>query len=115
MKFLVDNWALLVALVAVLVVSGISIYTFFKKPTSEQLKCVKEWLLFAVTEAEKKLGSGTGQLKLRLVYDMFVEKFPHVSDIITFDTFSTLVDEALEKMKNMLDNNAAALNYVYKR
>ena len=112
MKFFIDNWMLLVALVAVLVSTGISIYSFYKKPTTEQLQSVKEWLLFAVTEAEKKLGGGTGQLKLRFVYDMFVEKFPYTSDLISFETFSDLVDEALERMKAMLETNKAVETYV---
>ena len=112
MKFFIDNWMLLVAIVAVLVSTGISIYGFYKKPTTEQLESVKEWLLFAVTEAEKKLGGGTGQLKLRFVYDMFVEKFPYTSDIISFEVFSGLVDEALERMKAMLETNKAVETYV---
>ena len=56
-------------------------------PTNEQLKKVKEWLLWAVAEAEKELGSGTGQLKLRYVYDMFIVKFPSLAKIISFETF----------------------------
>lgn len=112
MKFFIDNWFLLVAVVAVLVSSGLTIYSFYKKPTTEQLQSVKEWLLFAVTEAEKKLGGGTGQLKLRFVYDMFIEKFPHTSCLISFEVFSGLVDEALERMKSMLETNKAVETYV---
>lgn len=112
MKFFIDNWMLLVALVAVLVSTGISIYSFYKKPTTEQLESVKEWLLFAVTEAERYLGGGTGQLKLRFVYDMFIQKFPHTSCLISFEMFSGLVDEALERMKSMLATNKAVETYV---
>lgn len=112
MKFLIDNWFLLVALLAVLTSAGVSIYCFYKKPTSEQLQSIKEWLLYAVTEAERYLGGGTGQLKLRFVYDMFVEKFPHTSCLISFETFSGLVDEALEKMRSMLATNKAVETYV---
>lgn len=112
MEFLVQNWYMIIAAVAVVAIGGYSIYVFVKKPTSAQLQCVKEWLLWAVTEAEKNLGSGTGQLKLRYVYDMFVEKFGYLADIITFDMVSLMVDEALEKMKGMLEVNPAVQNYV---
>lgn len=112
MKFFIDNWFLLVAVVAVLVSSGLTIYSFYKKPTTEKIESVKEWLLFAVTEAEKKLGGGTGQLKLRFVYDMFIQKFPHTSCLISFEMFSGLVDEALERMKAMLETNKAVETYV---
>ena len=112
MEFLAQYWYLIVAAVAVVAVGGYSIYIFIKKPTSEKFKKVTEWLLWAVTEAEKELGSGTGQLKLRYVYDMFVDKFRILSRIIPFATFSRLVDDALDKMKEMLEKNPAVQNYV---
>ena len=112
MKVLVENWYLIVAAAAVLSIAGYSIYAFVKRPTSTQIQSVKEWLLYAVTEAEKALGSGTGQLKLRYVYNMFIDKFPYLSEIITFDMFSGLVDEALADMKHLLETNKAVQNYV---
>lgn len=68
---------------------------------------VREWLLYAVTKAEKELGAGTGKLKLRYVYDMFVARFEWLAKVITFDMFSMMVDEALEQMRTMLDSNEA--------
>ena len=115
MKFIVENWYLILAAGAIVAVAGVGIYTFLKKPTSEQLQAVKEWLLYAVIEAEKKLGGGTGQVKLRYVYDMFVGKFGFLADIISFETFSGLVDEALEKMREMLKNNEAVNTYVTRK
>ena len=112
MSYLVENWYLLLAAVAVVSVAGVGIYTFIKKPTSEQLEAVREWLLFAVTEAEKKLGSGTGEIKLRYVYDMFVGKFGFLAELISFELFAEMVDEALEKMRDMLDDNKAVSAYV---
>jgi hypothetical protein len=103
---------MIIAAVAVVAIGGYSIYVFVKKPTSAQLKCVKEWLLWAVTEAERQFGSGTGQLKLRFVYNMFIERFDYLADIITFDMVSALVDEALEKMKSILETNKAVETYV---
>ena len=65
-----------------------------------------------MTEAEKELGSGTGQLKLRQVYDLFVQRFPAVAAVISFDTFSGWVDEALEQMREMLEQNQNVQKYV---
>ena len=70
------------------------------------------WLLYAVTLAEKDLGGGTGKIKLRKVYDMFVEKYPVVSFLVSFDTFSKWVDVALDKMNEMLKENQALKAYV---
>ena len=65
----------------------------------------KNWLVWAVSEAEKVLGSGTGQLKLRYVYDMAVLRFPIVAKIIPFKLFSGMVDAALKVMNDMIKNN----------
>lgn len=112
MKMLIENWYLIIAAVAVLAIGGYGIYVFVKRPTSAQIQSIKEWLLYAVTEAEKAFGSGTGQLKLRYVYNMFIDKFPYLSEVITFDMFSGLVDEALENMRHLLETNKAVKNYV---
>jgi hypothetical protein len=67
----------------------------------------KEWLVWAVAEAEKMLGSGTGQLKLRYVYDAAVIRFPILSKLIPFSIFSKMVDSALDVMNDMIANNAS--------
>lgn len=64
-----------------------------------------EWLKYAVAQAEAKLGSGTGQLKLRKVYDMFIEKYPAFSAIVPFPIFSKMVDVALEWLSIQLESN----------
>lgn len=107
MEAMIQNWPILVALLAVAVAVGAAAYRFVKLPTEQQLAKVREWLLFAVTEAEKALGGGTGKLKLRYVYDMFVAKFPWLVKAVSFDLFSSLVDDALEEMRGMLASNKA--------
>lgn len=76
---------------------------------------VKEWLIWACIEAKKALQSGTGQLKLRQVYDMFcaVPAFTWVAKVISFETFSDLVSDALVEVKEMLVNNKVLAEYVY--
>ncbi len=111
MDKVVSNWYMIVGALALVMLCITMILDFFKLPTKEQRRKVKEWLLFAVTEAEKELGSGTGQLKLRKVYDMFCTRFPAVAQAVSFDTFCMWVDEALEKMKEMLRENEAVRTY----
>ena len=74
---------------------------------------VKNWLLWAVINAESEFGSGTGKLKLAMVYDMFIEKFPKLQAIIPYNVFSKLVDTALEHMRELLKNDKI-LSYVNK-
>ena len=65
----------------------------------------KNWLVWAVSEAEAIFGSKTGKLKLRYVYDLAVERFPMIAKFIPFALFSKLVDGALDVMRDMIENN----------
>ena len=66
---------------------------------------VQDWLVYAVTLAEKMYGGGTGKLKLREVYNNFIKTFPHFSALISFETFSEWVDIALKQMRRMIETN----------
>lgn len=112
MTFLIENWFIGVAIIAILAVTGFALYMFIKKPTNEQLEKVKQWLLYAVISAEKELGSKTGRVKLSLVYGNFVAHFKWLSMIVSFEMFSELVGEALEEMRKMLETNQAVKNLV---
>ena len=75
-------------------------------------KSVKQWLVLAVAEAEKALGSGVGELKLREVYQKFVSLYPILAKLITCERFAKWVDKALEQMKTLLENNEKVAEYV---
>lgn len=88
------------------------IYSFTTMPKADQLVAVKEWLLWAVAEAEKLYGTGTGVLKLRYVYDMFLARFGALETLIPFDEFSKMVDEALDGFRDLLKTNEKVNTYV---
>ena len=110
--FIMNNWLTIILSIAALAVFVVKVVQFVRSPSDKQIENLKEWLKLAVIEAEAALGSGTGQLKLRDVYDMAVEKFPWVGEFITFETFSTWVDEALEWMNSQLESNENVKAYV---
>lgn len=112
MEFIIENWPVIVAVIAVVAVAAVAVARFVGLPTDAQLSKVREWLLWAVTEAEKDLGGGTGKLKLRQVYDLFVTRFPWLAKLVSFELFSDMVDEALEQMREMLDTNEAVKEFV---
>lgn len=64
----------------------------------------------AVAEAERRLGSETGQMKLSVVYSTFVKTFPWLAKIISFDLFADLVDEALENLSEILQGDVTKEN-----
>ena len=112
MEFISENLAFIVLIIAAIVVGVVFAIRFFKSSKEEQMKEIREWLIDATTIAEKELGGGTGQLKLRQVYDMFVSKFTWMAKVISFDKFSELVDEALCDMNKLLQTNTAVSAFV---
>lgn len=88
------------------------VITFLRMGQQQQMKMISEWLLLAVVQAEKELGNGTGEIKLRYVYDKFIQKFGKMAMIISFEQFSSMVDVALDKMRDMLSSNTQLVNYV---
>lgn len=99
-------------LIVLVVCLSIYVFKFLKSPTEAQIRMVKEWLLWCVIECEKALGAGTGAAKLRMAYDLFIAKFPQISQMITFEQFSLWVDEALETMRHLLKTNLDLAAYV---
>ena len=106
------NVQIIVALVIVAIALVCGIVWFIKLPREKKIANIKEWLKYAVVEAERELGSGTGQLKLRMVYDMAVKQFPFIIRLIPFNTFSKWVDKALDWMRDQLAENKAIKEYV---
>lgn len=101
------DWVLIAAAVVVIGMCLYVLWEFSRKPREEQIAQLRKWLLYAVTCAEAELGSGTGKMKLVLVYDWFVERFPWMAKVVSFDYFSELVDDALAEMREMLATNKA--------
>lgn len=96
-EFFIENYTYFIAIA--IIAFGL-IWIAVKRP-----KQIKQWLINACAEAEIYFGSGTGQIKLREVYDAFISRFPIVALVISFNTFSGWVDTALEELKAMLEEN----------
>lgn len=109
-----DNIIIAIGIIAIVGAAAYALYYFMNLSKDKQIQMVKEWLLLAVVEAEKALGSGTGQVKLRYVYDLFLSKFKYLSLVISFSQFSMLVDEALDTMRDMISNNKQVEQYINK-
>lgn len=104
-------WVIFAGIICAVMVA-LAVYVFFKKPRAEQLEKLKEWLLWAVIEAEKEFGKETGAVKLRYVYNLFVITFPWLEKIISFEKFKLLVTEALERMEKLLTENPKIKEYI---
>lgn len=92
--------------VVLLVLGGYLIYIAKTQP-----KRVKEWLINACAIAEQFYGAGTGKLKLRKVWAMFIEQFPILSNFVSFERFSGWVEEALAAFKYWIEKNPQAAEF----
>lgn len=113
MENIVNNWYMILAAVVLLVSAIYIVVKFFRQPSAAQVRKVKKWLLIAVIEAERRFGGGTGTVKLRKVYDLFVARWPWVAMVVPFETFSDWVDEALAEMRELLEKDLGVAAYVY--
>lgn len=105
------NVVTILSIIVIIIALVTIVINFINLPKADKIKNVKEWLKWAVIEAEKALGGGTGQIKLRMVYDMAIKQFPWLVQLISFDTFSAWVDEALIWMEEQLSKNKAIKTY----
>lgn len=95
-----------IVLVLLVVMTLVLVVRFLRRPKTEKLAVVQEWLLWAVARAESYLGGGTGKKKLAMVYSWFEMRFPLMAAVITFEKFEQMVDEALEQLEEFLMDEA---------
>ena len=112
MNAIIENMPFILLCLAMLAVVISCVYSFCTMPSQKRKKMLEEWLKIFVTEAEKKYGGQTGQLKLRWVYEKAVETFPWLIKMMDFDVFSLYVDAALIWMRKQMEENIAFRNYV---
>ena len=115
MYWLINNSDVIVGILALITVFVLIAIKFLQISRDKQIEKVKEWLLYACVEAEKSLGNQTGEIKLRYVYNEFIEKFKFVSMFLSFEDFSDLVDSSLEDMKELVDTNGSIRDYINKK
>lgn len=93
----------------ILVVLGLVIILYVMS-----LSSFKNWLVYAVSKAEKLFGSKTGKLKLRYVYYLAIEAYPLIVKLLPFSIFSILVDSSLKAMRLMIENNKEISDIIFK-
>lgn len=99
MNFLIENWYMVVAFIALGAFLGFNANRFLKLPKATQKKIILSVLISLVKLAEKEFGGGAGTRKLAFVYDVIVSVplFAWVKDQYTLEQFDQLVQVALKK------------------
>lgn len=72
---------------------------------------LKYIVLYFVVQAEKALGSGTGELKYAMVINSIYQYLPSILRFLfTEKELDSLIEEAVKKLKNALSNGATLLS-----
>ena len=105
MNILIEYWYFFVIIAALGFLIGTTINKFIQMPNSQKLNSIKQWAIYACALAQKELGSGTGELKMRYTYDLFVSTFPFLAQIISYERYKEIAENALLEFKRMLETN----------
>lgn len=70
-----------------------------------QFKSLREFLLWAVAQAEIALGSKTGDLKLAYAYNLAIKRFPIIAKLIPYTVFKSMVKKALARLEYIMSNS----------
>ena len=111
-NFLINNWYLIIIAIAGLSLLINYLFDFSQKPSAAKIQNIKEWAIYACALAEAHLGSGTGQLKMRETYDMFIVRFPDLARIVSFEMYKNIAELALLEFKQMMQNIPKVKNLI---
>lgn len=104
-EFIQANLASIIVVV-IAIIGLMVLYKLGKKDT------VKKIVLALVVQAEKTLGSGTGELKYAMVIDAIYNKLPFILRFLfTKKELDTFIEEAVSKMKELLSKGVTLTGY----
>lgn len=105
MDFIINYWPMLIVAIAIIAMAIVTVIDFINKSPKERIETIKQWAVYACAMAEAHLGSGTGQMKMRETYDMFLQRFPSLATVITYEKYKEIAEKALLEFKQMLSTN----------
>lgn len=112
MELIMNNLDLLVAALITFILVATFVIKYLSTPTEKRKDMILTWLLHSVIEAERMLGSKTGQVKFAQVYDTYLKQFPVMSKFFPKEVFVELVNEALNQMKHLIETNIQVKQYI---
>lgn len=111
---LVKNYGVILLALVLVVAAALFVIWFIKLPATEKESKIRSWLKWAVIEAEKELGRGTGQAKLVYAWNLFTKsKFGWMTAFITYSMFENWINSALKWLNVQLDTNENLFKYIY--
>lgn len=105
LEFISNNWDSLIVVIT-LILALLGLLRLGKQDT------VKKIILSLVVQAEKALGSGTGDLKYAYVIDNLYDKLPAiVSMLFSKKEIDTMIEQAVAQLKKLLSEGVTLSGY----
>ena len=104
-EFFYSNLDVLIVLVVGVISLTALLTGFLLLPATDRISKIKQWMKYAVMDAENDWHEGTGELKLGTVYAAFLLRFPIVAKLVPYSVFKILVDKALDQMVEIFNAN----------
>ena len=105
-NFVLANWDSILAVLAIIVVSVVCLI-------KQEKNIIFKMLYAMVTEAEKKYGHGTGELKLASVIASVYEKLPPViKTVLPAKVLESWVEQALSDARKKWEANVNVATYI---
>lgn len=104
-EFIKLNWSSIITIIFV-VVGLLLLYKNGKK------EFVRQAVLSLVVQAEKALGSGTGELKYAMVVENIYKMLPSIlTMLISKEELDTIIEDSVQRLKDYLSEDKNLLGY----
>lgn len=104
-EFISNHWIDILGILVAIVVLAI----LYKRGRKETIKAI---VLSLVVQAEKALGSGTGELKYSMVIDTLYSKLPfYVRFLFTRKDIDNYIEECVDRLKILLSDGTTLNSY----
>lgn len=115
MELMMNNWFLVIIGICLICILIIFIKNLLSAPTDVQVKVIKEFIYMLILNAEKELGSSTGQAKLAMVIKEFYSTCPiDLRSLIPEQMILEFIEEGVERMKKYFENDSVVKQNILK-
>lgn len=99
-------------IILVVVLVAIIIFGLIWLAVNGRTDIIKKIVLSCVVQAEKTLGSGTGELKYAYVVDKVYEKLPGIVTLfLSKKTINDFIENSVKKLKDVLSDGTTLSGY----
>nr|DAU76885.1 MAG TPA: holin [Caudoviricetes sp.] len=114
LKWIIENWQVIVAAAAACILAYSQIKKFMKLSDEQKkekaLELIRGAALSLMANAEAIFKGETGEIKKSECYHQICAEFPWIAELVSFEQFSQIIDDTMDKFNEYMDNPVAKAN-----